>query len=135
MATDWHKGVVAAKKEELSQKGFNVPNSEKMIGFKWPADKKSQIKQVDILAENENEIVIVEAEDLIKNGVQIGVGFTELGGIILSSYIASKHTKKKVELCLIFPKNTQKDRLEKIKEYLDEAKSILTSLQINIEQR
>ena len=68
MATDWHNRIVDAKKEEHRQKGFNEPNSEKMIGFKWPADKKSQIKQVDILAENENEIVIVEVEDLIKKG-------------------------------------------------------------------
>ena len=110
-------------------------DSEKRIGFKWPADSKSQIKQVDILAENENEIIIVEVEDLKKKGLEIGVSFVELGGILLLSYIASKYTDKMVELCLIFPKNTGKHRFEKISKIGDEAKSVLMSLQINIEQR
>ncbi|MCK4731568.1 MAG: hypothetical protein KAT65_03835 [Methanophagales archaeon] len=128
MATDWHDGIVAAKREELRQKGFNTFDTGKMIGFKWPAGRESQIKGVDILAENENEIVIAEVEDLTKRGAQIGVSFTELGGIILSSYIASKHTKKKVELCLIFSKNIEKPRLAKLKEYIDDARSAVESL-------
>jgi len=135
MATDWHKRIGAAKREELGQKGFNTFDTGKMIGFKWPAHRESQIKAVDILAENENEIVIAEVEDYLnEQGVQIGVGFTELGGIILSSYIASKHTKKKVELCLIFPKNIEKNRLAKIKDYIDDTRSALKSLHIRIEQ-
>ena len=101
MATDWHKRIVGAKREELQQKGLRVYDIEKRIGFKWPADSKSQIKQVDILAENENEIIIVEVEDLKKKGLEIGVSFVELGGILLLSYVASKYTDKMVELCLI----------------------------------
>ena len=135
MATDWHNRIVNAKKKELRQKGFSVPDGEKMIGFKWPADRKSQLKRPDILAENENEIVIVEVEDRKKNGVEVAVDLTELGGIILLSYIASTHTNKVVELCLTIPKSTEKHRFEKISKIVDEARSVLRSLQIHIEQR
>ncbi len=135
MTTDWHKRIVGAKREELRRKSLRIYDSEKMIGFKWPADSESQIKRVDILAENENEIVIVEVEDAKANGLEIGVPFVELGGILLLTYVASRHTDKIVELCLIFPKNIEKHRFEKISKIIDEAKSVLTSLQINIEQR
>jgi len=137
--TEWHNRIVDAKKEELRQKGFSVPDSEKRIGFEWPADLESQLKQPDILAENENEVVIVEVEDYQKSQKELGVIFVELGGIILLSYISAKYiakkTNKKVVLHLIFPKNVEKPRFEKICRIIDEAKSAVISLQITIEQR
>jgi len=135
--SEWHKRIVGAKKEELRQKGFSVPDGEKRIGFEWPADLESQIKQPDILAENENEVVIVEVEDYQdKNSKkEFGVNFVELGGILLLSFLASNHTDKMVKLCLIFPKTIEEPRFEKICRLVDEAKSALISLQINIEQR
>ena len=137
MATDWHNRIVDAKKEELRQKGFSVPDGEKRIGFEWPADLESQLKQPDILAENKNEVVIVEVEDYQdkKSQKELGVKFVELGGILLLSFIASKHTDKMVKLYLIFPKTIEEPRFEKIRRIVDEAKSALISLQINIEQR
>jgi len=138
--TKWHKKIVDAKREELRQKGFSVPGGEKRIGFEWPADLESQLKQPDILAENENEVVIVEVEDAPKaNGMEKGVAFVELGGILLLSYISAKYiakkTNKKVVLHLIFPKNVEKHRFAKIIRIIDEARNVLTSLQINVELR
>ena len=137
VGTDWHNRIVEAKKEELRQKGFSVPDGEKRIGFEWPANLESQLKQPDILAENENEVVIVEVEDYQdkKSQKELGVKFVELGGILLLSFLASKHTDKMVKLCLIFPKTIEEPRFKKICRIVDEAKSALISLQINIEQR
>jgi len=125
--TEWHKKIVDAKRDELRQNGLKVYDGEKMIGFKWPADTESQIRRVDILAESEDKVVIVEVEDAPKpNGLEEGVAFVELGGIILLSYISAKYiakkTNKEVVLHLIFPKNVEKHRFEKIIRMIDEAK-------------
>lgn len=134
--TEWHNKMVGVKRDELRRDSLKVYDSEKMIGFKWPADIESQIKKVDVLAESENKVVIVEVEDAPKaNDLKEGVAFVELGGIQLLSYIASKHTDKVVELCLILPSNVERHRFEKIRRIVNEAKNALTSLQITIEQR
>jgi len=68
------------------------------------------------------------------NDLEESVAFVELGGILLLSYIASKHTDKVVELFLILPRNIERQRFEKIRRIVNEAKNAQTSLQITIEQ-
>jgi len=43
--------VDIAKREKLRKEWLKVYDGEKMIEFTWPAERQSQIKRVDVLAD------------------------------------------------------------------------------------
>lgn len=106
-----------------------------MIGFTWPATRESQIKKVDILAEKEEEVIIVEIEDIESRGLEYGVQFTELGGILLLAYLSVKSLNKKASLCLVVREDIDETRFYKIKEVVNQSRDSLRPLDIEIQTR
>ncbi len=106
MASDWHKKTQAKIKDEFKKKGYDVSH-EKGIGFRGQITRENRFKQVDLLAEKQNETILIEIEDrkyeTKKVRREYGVTYTELGGILLLSNLYSiLNPEKKVKLLLVF---------------------------------
>jgi len=140
MASDWHKNTQEKIIEEYKQKGYSA-KKEKKIGFDDKITRKTQFKQVDIIAETEVEVILIEIEDRMYHtkkygSCDYGVGYVELGGILFLSYLFAKLNRaKNVKLLLVFRDNLADFRNNNINKIKDEFKVICEHLTIEIEYR
>jgi len=84
MASDWHKDTQEKMIQEYKEEGYKV-KKEKKIGFEIKPTRKTQFKQVDIIAKKNNEIILIEIEDRKYHTTEYeicdyGAGYVELGG-------------------------------------------------------
>ena len=132
MASNWHKLTQEKMIQEYKVEGYEV-KKERKIGFDSKVTRETQFKQVDIVAEKRNEIILIEIEDLEKKERELGVGYVELGGILFLSYLFAKlNPDKKVILLLIFRDNILNSRKNNINKIKDEFKNICNHLIIEI---
>lgn len=138
--TEWHRRIQQEIAQKLEEKGYSIEKrrdgtySEKYIGLYWPGTSQNKFMRVDILAEKEDGIKIVQIEDREVDGIEVGFGgFTELGGILLLVAISAKETHKKLSVAIVLKPNIRKDRKDKIEEIIDRARKILTFITIETE--
>lgn len=135
MASKWHIKIQKEIMEEFKEKGYSV-KKERKIGFENKITRKNQFKIVDIVAEKEDEIVLIEIEDYEKEtktlgNREYGVNYVELGGILLLSWLFSKlNPSKNVKLLLIFRENIESFRKKNIERIISDFKEICKPLEI-----
>jgi hypothetical protein len=135
--SDWHINTQKIIMEEHQQKGYSV-SSEKRIGFEEKVTIKTQFKQVDIVAEKRNEVILIELEDLEKKERELGVGYVELGGILSLSCLFSElgqNKNKNITLLLVFKNNTIPFRKDNIKRIIENIQKKCKELTIEIQYR
>ena len=114
----------------------NIVKKERKIGFDSKITRKTQFKQVDIVAEKRNEIILIEIEDLEKKERELGVGYVELGGILFLSYLFAKLNRdKNVKLLLVFRDNLVDLRNSNINKIKEEFETISKHLTIEVQYR
>lgn len=140
MTSNWHKTTQEKMILEYKDKEYEV-KKERKIGFVSKITRESQFKQVDIVAEKDKEIILIEIEDRIyytkKYGVrEYGIGYVELGGILFLSYFFTKlNPDKNINLLLVFRDNIVDFRNSNIKKIIDEFEKISKPLTIEIQFR
>ncbi len=135
MASQWHINMQELIIKEFEKMDYNVED-EKRIGFEDNVTYDTQFKQVDIIAEKGNEIILIEIEDLKKRERELGVGYVELGGILFLSYLYMKlNPDKIVKLVLIFRNNIVSSRKENIERIISEFKQVCMMSSIEVQYR
>lgn len=100
MASEWHKNTQKTLMKEWHDKGYETKAEEK-IGFEHKITRKTQFKQVDIVAKKDAEIILIEIEDRIYHTKKYGecgsgIGYVELGGnLFLSHFFSELNPNKK----------------------------------------
>lgn len=137
MASKWHKKIQEKMIEEFEKEKYHA-EKEKLIGFDSNVNRKNQFKIVDIVAEKEDKIVLIEIEDYEKETKtfgdrEYGVNYVELGGILLLAWLFSKlNPDKNVKLLLVFRENIEPFRKENIKRIIGEFQKKCRELTIEI---
>lgn len=135
MASKWHEKIQEKMMEEIEKQNYHV-EKEKIIGFDSDVNRKNQFKIVDIVAEKEDEIVLIEIEDYEKEtktfgNREYGVNYVELGGILLLSWLFSKlNPSKNVKLLLTFRENIESFRKKNIERIISDFKEICKPFEI-----
>lgn len=136
----WHKDTQRTMMQEYEDKGYIV-KKERKIGFDSKVTRETQFKQVDIVAEKDKEIILIEIEDRIYHtkrygAREYGVGYVEFGGILFLSYLFARlNPDKNVQLLLVFRDNIISFRKKNIESMISEFQKNCKKLTIGIQYR